>query len=221
MLKLYFHPLSSFCQKALIAFHEADTPFERVRVDLGDKAAREAYRQVWPMLRFPVLVDETRGETVAESACVIDFLDKASGEGRLISADPDLARRARMWDRLFDDHLQLPMQRIVADAMRPAGNRDPYGVDESMRKLDAAYGFFEERVPEAGWMVGDTFGLAECSAAPALFWADVVRPIPPACPRLHAYFDHLKSRPSVRRTYEEAEPWFQYYPRDPKPRLWD
>ncbi len=217
-MKLYFHPLASFCHKVLIALYENDLPFEPVVVDLGDEASREAFRQVWPPLKFPVLVDEARQATVAESATVIDYLDSfANPATPMVPRNPDLAWRTRMWNRLFDDMLQLPMQKVVLDALRPAGSRDAFGVEQAKKDIRTAYAFMEERWPQTGWAIGPDFTLADCSAVPALFYADTICPLGEDSPRLSAYFLRLKERASVARVLREAEPYFGMFPLDQKP----
>lgn len=219
-LKLYFHPLASFCHKVLIALYENALPFDPVIVDLGNETSREAFRQVWPPLKFPVLVDEARQATVAESATVIDYLDSlATPERPLVPHDPDLAWQARMWDRLFDDMLQMPMQKVVLDALRPADSRDPFGVEQAKTDIRTAFAFMEERWSQAGRAIGPDFTLADCSAAPALFYADTICPLGEDFPRLKAYFKRLKQRPSVARVMREAEPYFPMFPLNPKPSI--
>jgi glutathione S-transferase len=217
-LTLHFHPLASFCHKALIALHEGGLGFEPVVVDLADPAARDAFAAVWPLLKFPVLEDSARGAVVAESTAVIEYLDTFHG-GRMIPADPDLAWRARMWDRIFDQYVEVPMQKIVTDAIRPEGARDPHGVAEARAALAAAYRFIEDRLPAAPWALGADFGLADCAAAPALFYADVVQPLGPAEPRLRAYLDRLVHRPSYAQVLVGAAPYFPMFPLERKPRL--
>ena len=218
-LTLHFHPLASFCHKALIALDELGLAFEPVVVDLFDDASRAAFAEVWPLLKFPVLQDSARGATVAESTAVIEYLDAFHGGG-VIPADPDLAWQARMWDRIFDSYVHVPMQKIVTDAIRPDGGHDPHGVAEAREQLAASYRFLEDRLPAGPWALGADFGLADCAAAPALFYADVVQPLGPAEPRLKAYLDRLVRRPSyARRAGRAAAPYFPMFPLDPKPRL--
>ena len=123
-LTLHYHPLASFCWKPLVALYERGIAFEPVVVDLAAPADRAAFAAVWPFLKFPVLVDDARGATVAESSTIIDFLD-AFHAGGMVPADPDRAWRARMWDRVFDSYVQIPMQKVVLDALRPPEGRDP------------------------------------------------------------------------------------------------
>ena len=217
-LTLHFHPLASFCHKALIALDELGLAFEPVVVDLLDPASRAAFAEVWPLLKFPVLQDSARGPTVAESTAVIEYLDAFHGRG-MIPADPDLAWQARMWDRIFDGYVHVPMQKIVTDAIRPDGGHDPHGVAEARDALAASYRFLEDRLPAGPWALGPDFGLADCAAAPALFYADVVQPLGPAEPRLKAYLDRLVRRPSYAGVLAAAAPYFPMFPLDPKPTL--
>jgi glutathione S-transferase len=215
---LHYHPLASFCHKALIGLDELGLDFEPVVVDLFDPASRAAFAEVWPLLKFPVVEDRARGATVAESTAVIEYLDAFYGGGRLIPADPDRAWRARMWDRVFDSYVHLPMQKIVTDAIRPEGGRDPHGVAEAREQLAASYRFLEAELP-GPWALGEEFGLADCAAAPALFYADVVQPLGPGEPRLRDYLDRLVRRPSYAKVLAAAAPYFPMFPLDPKPKL--
>jgi len=218
---LHYHPLASFCHKALIALDELGLGFEPVVVDLFDDASRAPFAEVWPLLKFPVLQDSARGATVAESTAVIEYADAFYGGGRMIPADPDLAWRARMWDRIFDQYVHVPMQKIVGDAIRPAGGHDPHGVAEAREALAASYRFLEDSLPASPWALGPDFGLADCAAAPALFYADVVQPLGPGEPRLRSYLDRLVRRPSYARILTAAAPYFPMFPLDPKPKLPD
>jgi glutathione S-transferase len=219
-LTLHFHPLASFCHKALIALHEHGLDFRPVVVDLGDPGSRAAFAEVWPLLKFPVLQDGERGATVAESTAVIEYLDAFHrGDRRLIPGDPDDAWKARMWDRIFDQYVEVPMQKIVTDSLRPEGGHDPHGVGEARDALAGAYRFLEDRLRPEPWALGERFTLADCAAAPALFYADTVLPLGPQQPRLGAYLDRLVHRPSYARVLADAAPYFPKFPLDPKPRL--
>ena len=218
-LTLYFHPLASFCHKALIALYENDIAFEPVIVDFGDAASRDALKAVWPMMKMPALRDEARDRTVAESTIVIDYLEVfCPGPVRLLPNDPDQAWQVRMWDRFFDHYVQLPMQKIVTDRLRPAGRGDPHGVGEAEEQLREAYAILEQRMTGRSWAVGKTFSLADCSAAPALFYANTVVPFAGEA-ALPAYLDRLKARPSFARVLTEAEPYFALFPMDRKPEI--
>jgi glutathione S-transferase len=219
-LELYFHPLASFCQKALIAFYENGIRFTPVMVDLGDEASRAAFRAVWPMAKMPVLRDGARACTVAESTIIIEYLDTHyPGATRFVPGDPDAAWRTRMWDRFYDHYVQEPMQKTVTDRLRPAGSNDAHGVAQARAQLAEAYAVVEQEIAARTWMTGDGFSLADCAAAPALFYADTVVPIGPTQPRLAAYRDRLMARPSFARVLEEAEPYFELFPMERKPQL--
>jgi glutathione S-transferase len=219
-LKLYFHPLASFCHKALIALYENGIPFEPILVDLADETSSAAFRAVWPMAKMPVLRDETRGCTVAESTILIEYLDAHyPGATQFLPADPDRAWQTRMWDRFYDHYVQEPMQKIVIDRLRPAGKNDAYGVDQAKAQLHEAYGVIEREMASKTWAMGDAFSLADCAAAPALFYANTVVPFARAQSNLPAYLDRLMARPSFARVLEEAAPFFALFPMERKPRI--
>jgi glutathione S-transferase len=219
-LKLYYHPLSSFCWKALIPLYENGTVFEPVIVDLGDPASRAAFQAVWPPAKMPALRDEARDRTVAESTIVIEYLDTFyPGETRLLPTDPDQAWQARLWDRFYDHYVHEPMQKIVTDRLRPAGGNDTHGVETAKAQIGEAYGILEPRTDAEGWAMGDAFGLVDCAAAPAIFYANVVVPLGAEHPNLRAYLGRLMARPSFARVLLEAEPYFPLFPMETKPRL--
>jgi len=219
-LKLYFHPLSSFCHKALIALYESGTPFEPIIVDFGDEASSAAFRSAWPVAKMPALRDDDRDRTVGESTVVIEYLDiHYPGARRLVPADPDRALEARLWDRVFDNYIHLPMQAIVADRLRPEDKRDPHGVATASAQIAKAYGLVEAQLNAKTWVTGDDFTLADCAAAPALFYANTIQPFGPEHANLAAYLDRLAARPSYARVLKEAEPYFDMFPMEKKPRI--
>jgi glutathione S-transferase len=209
-LTLYYHPLSSYSWKVLVALYENDTPFEPIIVDQDTHAA---FTEVWPMAKFPVLVDHDRGETVPESSIVIEYLDRHyPGAVRFTPADPESAWRTRLWDRFFDLHIQSAVQKIVGDRIRPAQHKDPFGVEDAHAKLSTAYGVLEAEAVKQDWFSDGVFGLADCAAAPALFYADKVQPFGEGQAATRAYLDRLSARPSFARVLEEAEPYFKLFP---------
>jgi glutathione S-transferase len=219
-LKLYFHPLASFCHKALIALYENRIPFEPIIVDLGDEASRAAFRAVWPMAKMPVLRDEARNRTVAESTIIIEFLDAHyGGPTRFLPADADRDWQTRMWDRFYDHYVQEPMQKIVGHRLRPEGKADAYGVDLAKAQLCQAYGVMEREMETKTWAIGDDFTLADCAAAPALFYANTVVPFAETQKNLAAYLDRLMLRPSFARVLDEAQPYFHLFPLERKPTI--
>ncbi|MFB9263728.1 glutathione S-transferase family protein [Bradyrhizobium erythrophlei] len=213
-LTLHYHPLSSFCWKALVALYENGTPFTPNLVDLGDPNQRAALVKLWPIGRFPVLGDDARGETVPESSIIIEYLDRHyPGATRLIPEDPGLALETRLRDRVLDLYVHLPMQRIVFDRLRPADRKDPHGVAEARARLRTSYAMIEQQLAHGGWMMGERFTLADCAAAPALFYGNINEPFGDGHPHLAAYLERLKARPSFARVLKEAEPYFGMLPR--------
>jgi glutathione S-transferase len=210
-LTLYYHPLSSFCWKTLIALYEAEIHFEPRLVNLGDPADRAAFAAVWPLAKFPVLRDEGAGQTIPESSVIVDYLARTQPPAAtLIPADPDLAMRTRLIDRLIDSYIHLPFQQIVSERLRPEGQHDPFGVERNRDAIRAGYDLIAPMI--AGpWAMGEAFTAADCAALPALFYADYAVKLA-NWPGLSAYLDRLKARPSVARVLREAEPFFQYFP---------
>ncbi len=206
---LYYHPLSSYCHKVLVALYEHGVDFTPRIINLGDEADRAELRTAWPMVKFPVLRDDGRERDVAESSIIIEYLDvHAAGPRKLIPDDRDDALDVRLWDRVFDNYVQGPMNAIVADRIfSGAANLAP-----QRAALDNVYRMIEERMQERTWAAGKDFSMADCAAAPALFYASTVQPFPDNCAGLHAYFERLMARPSVKRVMEEAKPYFHMYP---------
>jgi glutathione S-transferase len=212
-LKLYFHPLASFCWKVLIALYENDTPYEPHIVDLGDQASSASLKAIWSIGKFPVLRDEAKDQTIPESSIIIEYLARHyPGRCKLVPDDADLARQTRLHDRFFDLYVHEPMQKIVVDRIRPAGQGDPYGVGQAEALLDVAYGMIDKEMAARTWATGDDFTMADCAAAPALFYANKVRPFDGTHENVARYFGRLMKRPSILRTVEEAQPYFALFP---------
>jgi len=217
-LKLYFHPLASYCWKALVALYENGTAFEPVVVDLGDAASRDAFVAVWPLAKFPVLSDDARDQTVAEATVIIEYLDAFHpGATRFVPADPERAWQVRMWDRVFDNYIHEPIQRIVGDRLRPEEKRDPYGVEEAAARIRQTCVLLDRQIGAGPWAMGEELSLVDCAAAPALFYANIVVPFDASLTRLSAYLDRLTARPSFARVLEEAKPYFRFFPMEQKP----
>lgn len=212
-LTLYLHPLASFCHKVLIAFHEIGLTFESRIVDLADPGDSARILEIWPVGKIPVLRDETRNRTIPETSVIIEYVDQHyPGELALLPADEALRLDARLWDRFFDLYVHVPMQKIVIDRLRPAGEKDPRGVAEARAMLAIAYDMIERHMADRAWATGDSFCLADCAAAPALFYAGIVEPFAATHPNVAAYFERLLQRPSYARTLAEARPYFHLFP---------
>ena len=214
-LTLYYHPLSSFCMKVLIALYENDTPFRPHMVDLMDKAQHAAFVKIWPIGKFPVLRDQARNRTIPETSVIIAHLDRHfPGPAPLIPHDADTASQMHVYDRVFDNYVNLNLQRVVFGRLRPEGHRDPYGVEEARTHLRVALDTIERDVTGKTWIMGDDFTMADCAAAPALFYADKIIPLNPDHPQLAGYLERLKRRPSFMRVLEEAKPYLHMFPQD-------
>jgi len=214
-LTLYYHPLSSFCWKALIALYENGTPFTPQLVDLRNETERAALLKIWPIGKFPVLRDDARGETIPETSIIIEYLDRHyRGPTRFIPDDAALALQTRLRDRFYDLYVHLPMQKIVGNRLRADANKDPHGVVEARAQLRTSYAMIEQQTAAGAWAMGDDFSLADCAAAPALFYGSMVVPFGEAEKNLNAYFERLKARPSFARVLKEAEPYFNMVPKE-------
>jgi glutathione S-transferase len=209
-LTLHMHPLASYCWKVLLALYEAEIPFRIVQID-GLPKDNEAYAQLWPIAKMPLLQDGER--VVPETSIIIEYLQAHhAGATVLIPADADAAREVRLWDRFFDLYVHAPMQKFVSDRLRPAGAKDAVGVAEARATLDTAYAMLDRRMSQRTWPAGDSYSMADCAAMPPLFYADAVHPYRATYPALAAYFERLVSRPSAQRVIREAQPWLQYFP---------
>jgi glutathione S-transferase len=212
-LKLYFHPLSSFCQKALTALYENGTPFEPVIVDLFNEASAAAFKKIWPIGKFPVLRDEARDRTVPESSIIIEYLAQHyPGKTQLVPADAELARQMRLRDRFFDLYVNVPMQKVVTDKLRPAGKNDPYGVEQAKTLLQTSLGMIDQDMATKSWVMGDVFTMAYCAAAPSLFYANMLMPFAATHKNAARYLGRLMERPSFARAVEEAQPYLKLMP---------
>jgi glutathione S-transferase len=212
-LKLYYHPLASFCHKVLIALYENETPFEPVLVDLADANSSAEMLSFWPVGKIPVLRDQRREQTVPETSIIIEYLSRHyPGPVPLVPAEPEPALEVRLWDRFFDMYVMAPMQKIVGDRLRPDDQRDELGVEDAKATLRRAYELCERQLASRTWAAGDRFSMADCAAAPALFYAHIVLPFATSQQHLAAYFERLLSRPSFARTLEEARPYFEFFP---------
>ncbi|MFY1838864.1 glutathione S-transferase family protein [Achromobacter xylosoxidans] len=208
---IYGHPFSSFTWKALIAAYEREVDFEfrMIDPDHPEHAARIA--TLAPTGQFPALVD---GATeVVQSNAVIEYLDLHHGKGApLVPLDPREALAARMMAQVFDDYVHVPMQRIVGNALRPEDSRDPFGVEQAHGVIARCYAWLEARLQDGPWAACGRFTIADCAAAPALFYGDWVHPMGGRFPALAAYRVRLLARPSIARVVDEARPYRGFFP---------
>jgi glutathione S-transferase len=210
-LQLFAHPFSSYCQKVLIALYENDTPFELRMLDPSEKRNLVEFAKLSPMRRMPLLIDGTRA--VFESSVIIEYLDiHHTGHMRFVPQAGDAALEVRGLDRMFDNYVMTPMQRIVFDFIRSPEVRDPKGVEEARAMLDRAYTWLDGALAGRQWAAGETFSLADCAAAPSLFYADWVHPIPDGLATLKSYRERLLARPSYARAVDDARPYRKMFP---------
>jgi glutathione S-transferase len=209
-LALFSHPFSSYSQKVLIALYENETSFEYRMLDPDHPENGAELARLWPPAKFPLLLDD--GRPVMESSAIIEYLQlNHPGPVRLIPDDPATALEVRLLDRVFDNHVMTPVQRIVGDFLRPADRRDPVGVEENKAALDRSYGWLDQHMAGREWAAGD-FSLADCAAAPSLFYADWVNPNDGRFPALAAYRVRLMARRSFARAVDEARPYRSFFP---------
>ena len=211
-MELFAHPFSSYCQKVLLAFYELGTPFT-LRLLGPDQAETAAeFAQLWPLQRMPLL--RVQGQVWVESTVIIEWLDQQhAGPTHLLPRDAQAALSVRMLDRFFDQYVMTPMQKIVFDCRRAERQRDPFGVAEARALLERSYAWLDEHLQDGrSWAAGEAFSLADCAAAPSLFYADWVHPIASTWPHARAYRARLLKRPSMARCVEDARPFRAWFP---------
>ncbi|MDP9155692.1 MAG: glutathione S-transferase family protein [Pseudomonadota bacterium] len=210
-LQLYAHPFSSYCQKVLTALYENGTPFEYRQLSNDDPQPMAELAARWPLKRFPVLVDDDR--TIAESTIIIEHLAlHYPGPVQLLPSDPRAALDVRFMDRFFDNYISTPQQKIVFDCMLSEGDRDPHGVADARAMLETAYAWLDKTMASRTWAAGDQFSLADCGAAPFLFYADWTHRIASSFENVVAYRKRLLARPSFARAVDEARPYRAFFP---------
>ncbi|MQW86535.1 glutathione S-transferase family protein [Sinorhizobium saheli] len=210
-LALYGHPFASFVWKPLIALYERGVSFTFKMIDPDHPENQAKIAALSPTGQFPALVDGDR--EVTQSNAVIEYLDLFHGNGTpMIPEDRRQALEARMMADVFDDYVHVPMQRIVGDALRKKEERDPRGVADAHAQMERCYAWLEPRLQGKDWAACGSFTIADCAAAPALFYGDWVHPIAERYPTLAAYRARLLSRPSVARVVDEARPYRSFFP---------
>jgi glutathione S-transferase len=210
-MKLYGHHFSSYTQKALTALYENDTPFEFLNLSPDNPEVYADFARRWPLKRFPLLMDGER--QVMEATSIIEYLDvHYPGPARLIPLNADAAVDVRMLDRFFDNYISTPQQKFVFDRLRPEADRDPYGVKEARAMLDTAYAWLDRHMAAREWAASEDFSLADCAAAPALFYADWTHAIGEQFLNVHAYRARLLQRPSFARCVEGGRPYRELFP---------
>jgi len=211
MLQIYGHPFAAFYWKVLITLYERNVPFEFRMIDGEHPQNAETIQRLAPTGQFPVLVDGDR--VVLESAAIIEYLDLHHGAAPpMVPSDPRAAIEARQLDGIFDDYVMAPLSRMVFNVLRDADKRDAHLDAEMHAALDKAYAWLDRWLTGRTWAANDTFGVAECAAAPAIHYANWGHPIPAHHAALHAYRARLLARPSVARVIDEARPFRHFFP---------
>lgn len=207
-MKLFFHPLSSYSQKTLMAFYEKNVPFVPELVQLMEPAARAEYKKLYPLGKLPLLQLEN-GRLIPESSIIIEYIDTQVDSGpTLIPFDIDLGRRTRFHDRQFDFYVNNPMMTILFDGLKPPEARNPAAVAQARETLDTMYPYLDELFGKRTYALGDTFTMADCAAAPALAYCRMVHPFD-GFKHLSAYSHRLAERPSFARVQKEAAPYLE------------
>lgn len=211
-LTLHYHPLSSYCHKVLIAIDMLAVQVDLRLLNLGDPTDRAAFLALWPSGKMPLLVDQ--GRAIPESSIIIEHLQchHARSGHVLIPQPPDAALDVRLWDRVFDLHVMTPMQALTADLLKPEHQRDARSVARAREDLGTAYALLDRHLEGRTWVSGDAFSMADCAAAPALFYAVTYLPLSPQQVHLSLYFDRLMDHRSVTATIVQAKPYFKFYP---------
>jgi glutathione S-transferase len=210
-LILFGHPFSSYTQKVLMALYADGTEFEYRTLDVENPEPFFVdLRRFWPFGKFPVLIDKARA--VIETSVIIEHLQAHHRGPNEWIPDGELGRRVRFLDRFFDLYVMNNMSKISTDPLRPAEDRDDFGVETARTDLNTAYDWIESQLGQP-WAIGDQFTMADCAAAPALFYADWVEPIGPSRPKLNAYRARLLEHPAFARCVEEARPFRPLFPR--------
>ncbi len=202
-MKLYYNPISTYSQKVLIALYEKGLDFEPEIVNLMDADARARYRDVNPLGKIPCLQLED-GHIIPESSIILEYLDPLA-EPTLIKGNADETRRIRFKDRMFDLYLNDPIVTLLFQGMKPESEQDPERIEKARFHVATMYSFMENEFGKQSYANGEEFLMADCAAAPALFYAEQVVPFAEH-KNISAYWERLKSRPSVQRTHEEAAP---------------
>ncbi|MDX1403862.1 MAG: glutathione S-transferase family protein [Woeseiaceae bacterium] len=205
-MKLYHHPISSYSQKVLITLYEKKLDFEPVIVNLMDQQARDSYREVYPLGKVPCLICDD-GHMIPESSIIMEYLDTLA-EPTLLKGDAAQQRRIRFKDRMFDLYLNDAVVTLLFQEMKPENERDSERIEKARFNIQVMYNFMENEFGNQPYANGEEFQMSDCSAAPALFYAQKVAPFADY-KNICAYWERLTSRPSIQRTQQDAAPYLE------------
>jgi glutathione S-transferase len=198
LLTLYEHPFALYCQKVLIAFNELGVAYDVLEEQRDFDRAELA--ELWPPASIPVLRDGD--QIIGETSIIIEHVAGA----RLV---PSL--EARKWDRICDEYVSDSVQAVVADTFLE--RFDEGAVAQAKARIDMSYGMLETQLAVHEFLAGDAFTIAECAAAPGLFYALGIHPWDEdAHPQLTRYYRALARRPSFAKVIEDARPYRDLFP---------
>lgn len=209
-MRLYYFPLSSYSQKALIAFAEKEVGYTREVVDIRNAAAREGYRKLYRLGKIPMLIADD-GEMIAESSIIIEYLDYHFASGTcLIPSDPDSAREMRFHDRNADLYLNESITTLHREGLKPEANQNADAIAQAQFRIRVMYDYLDDRLKHRTWIMGDDFTMADCAMAPPLSYAQYVAPFGDRG-NIASYWRKLEARPSFRGVLDEARPYLEQF----------
>ena len=206
-MKLHYHPLSTYSQKALIAFYELEIEFEPQIVNLFDPEERAQYRNLYPIGKIPLLVLDD-GHPIPESSIIVEYLNGISEGIQLIPGDSTEARKTRFLDRMYDLYLNNNVGTLFFEMRKPEADRSQNVIDSANDKIAVMYNNMESNLADKQWNRGDMFTMADCAAGPPLFYAQQVAPFDDK-PNIKAFWEHFSERPSYQRILAEAKPFLE------------
>ena len=206
-MKLYFYPLSSYSQKVLTALYEKNVEFTPEMIRLDDAEERAKYRELYPLGKVPLLVLDD-GYMIPESSIIIEYVDTHHEGARLIPSDPDSSRRTRFYDRMYDLYLNDSVTSLVFEGFKPEDERDQKTLEKANFRIDVMYGYMDDHFAESTWTMGDDFTMADCAAAPALFYAQQYAPFTGRT-NIESYYARLAERASFARVIEQTRPYLE------------
>lgn len=205
-MKLYYHPLSTYSQKVVMALHEKQMPFEPHIVNMLEEAERKKYREIYPLGKIPLLILDD-GHMIPESTIIVEYADMTSDKGpRLIPSDPQSARQVRFFDRMLDLYLNDSVANLIFEGWKPEAERDQALIDRCQERIGIMYDYLDKHLGGKTWLKEESFSMADCAAAPPLFYAQQTAPFADR-PNISAYFERVQTRESYRKVIEEAAPY--------------
>ncbi len=208
-MKFYYNPLSTYCQKVLIAFHETGIEFEPEILNLMDEQVRADYRKIYPIGKIPLLILDD-GHPIPESSIIIEYLNSISEKVKLIPDNPTEARKTRFLDRMYDFYLNNPIGTKFFELRKPEEEQSQKVLDDCNEKINIMFNNMENNFSDKTWNRGDTFTMADCACIPALFYAQQVAPFSDRA-NIQAFWDRACQRESVQKVHQEVKPYLEAF----------